>query len=300
MLTFEELTSEVEAGIDRHGHRRARRHARPPRRQADDGPLLPRSRRARDRRVQLAPDARYGVRRDAGLRHLEPRPRLRGLPAAPGSRYSAAHSLARGDGARALRSQLVRRHARRAVAAVHPGAAGRAGSRGRLRAPHQLGARVLPLPRELRRGACERVHEAEPVLPVRDRRAPARPRLRRAVHPPATRGDGGRRRSDRDVQGGGVARPARDHVPLRRPGDLGRPSRHLQARGEGDRRAERLLGDVHGQAGSSLVRKLVPHPHEPLAGRPERVRGGVRALPALPRRTARRHQGARACSWHRT
>ena len=140
--------------------------------------------------LQLAPDARHGVRRDAGLRHLEPRPRLRGLPATPGSRHSATHSLARGDGARALRSQLVRRHARRAVAAVHPGTAGRAGSRGRLRAPHQLGARVLPLPRELRGGACERVHEAEPVLPVRDRRAPARPRLRRAVHPPATRGDG--------------------------------------------------------------------------------------------------------------
>ena len=57
--------------------------------------------------------------------------------------------------------------ARRAVAPTDPGARSNGPERP-VRAQGRLGARVLPPSRELRRGARERVHEAEPLLPVRD------------------------------------------------------------------------------------------------------------------------------------
>ncbi len=54
----------------------------------------------------------------------------------------------------------------------------------------------------------------------------------------------------------------------RRGRDGGQP-RDLQERRQGDRTPERLLGHLHGEAGSHVDRQLVPHPLEPLAGREE-------------------------------
>ena len=57
--------------------------------------------------------------------------------------------------------------------------------RARVRAGLRVGARVLRLPGDLRRGVPERLREPDRNGTVRDRRAPPRPRLRRAADRPA-------------------------------------------------------------------------------------------------------------------
>ena len=52
----------------------------------------------------------------------------------------------------------------------------------------------------------------------------------------------------RDLEGRGLAGPARDQLPLRRRADDGRQPRDLQERRQGDRAPERLLDHVHGEA----------------------------------------------------
>ena len=84
----------------------------------------------------------------------------------------------------------------------------------------------------------------------------------------------------RELEGRGVARPARDQLPLRGRGDDGRQPRRLQERRQGDRAPERLLDHVHGEARPHVDRQLVPHPLEPLARRRERVRRRVGRLRA--------------------
>ena len=74
---------------------------------------------------------------------------------------------------------------------------------------------------------------------------------------------------------------------------VARQPRDLQARRQGDRRPERALDHVHGQARPPVDRQLLPRPHEPLAGRPQRLRGRIGRLPPLPRGPGRLRGGAR-------
>ena len=179
---------------------------------------------------------------------------------APGSRDAAADSLARGDRARPLRRPVARRLAGRAVAA--PGAEGAAGAgrRARLCADDRLRARVLSPARELRGGVGAAVRGPDAVRPVHPRLPRPRDDLRRGPHPPDPQRDARRRDQGRDLEGRGVARPARDQLPLRRRADDGRQPRDLQERRQGDRAPERLLDHVHGEAVRELDRELVPHP----------------------------------------
>ena len=104
-------------------------------------------------------------------------------------------------------------------------AAGRAGARRRVRADVRLGARVLPVQGDLRGGAREALPRPDAVGAVHPRLPRARVQLRRAVHPPDPQRDAGRRDPGRDVEGRGLARPARDQLPLRRRADDGRQPR---------------------------------------------------------------------------
>ncbi len=136
-------------------------------------------------------------------------------------------------------------------------------------------AHAQPLPRPDAVGA---VHPRlpHPRLDLRGAAAPADPERH-----------GRRGHARRDLEGRGVAGPARDQLPLRRrAADGGRP-RRLQERRQGDRAPERLLAHVHGQARPHLDRLVVPHPLVVLARRRERVRRRERRVQAVPRRADR-------------
>ena len=117
--------------------------------------------------------------------------------------------------------------------------------------------------------------------------------LRRAVHPPGPQRHARRGDSGRDLEGRGVAGPARDQFPLFRRPDDGRQPHDLQERGQGDRLSKRLRGHVHGKTRSHVDRKLVPHPREPLARRGQRLCRRVHRLRGISRRADRVLQGAR-------
>ena len=84
--------------------------------------------------------------------------------------------------------------------------------------------------------------------------------VRRGPDPPDPQLDARSGHQGGDLQGGGLARPARDQLPLCRRADDGRQPRRLQERREGDRERERLLDHVHGEALRVVDRELVPHP----------------------------------------
>ena len=87
------------------------------------------------------------------------------------------------------------------------------------------------------------------------------------LDPPDPQRDARSRDQGGDLEGRGVARPARDQLPLRGRADDGRQPRDLQERGQGDREPERLLDHVHGEAVRVVDRQLVPHPRVALPRR---------------------------------
>ena len=97
----------------------------------------------------------------------------------------------------------------------------------------------------------------------------------------------------RVVEGRGVARPARDQLPLRRRAQDRRRPRRLQDGAEDARAPVRDVGHVHGEARPHVGRVVVPHPLVPLARQRVRVRRRERRLQALPRRSDRVRVGAR-------
>ena len=148
-----------------------------------------------------------------------------------------------------------------------------------LHADVRLRARVLPAQGDVRGGAQAGLRGPDAVGSVHPRLPHPRLHLRRGVHPPDPQRDAGRGDEGRDLEGRGLARSARDQLPLRRRADDGGQPRRLQERRQGARAPERLLDHVHGQAGPQLDRLLLPHPLVALARRRERLRGrdaGVR------------------------
>ncbi len=102
------------------------------------------------RGLQLPARARDGDGPGAGVRDRELGARLRRLRAPARPLHPAPDPLARGHRDGAVRRRVARRDARRPVAAPGAEGAGREGARAGLRADVRLGARVLPLPRDLR------------------------------------------------------------------------------------------------------------------------------------------------------
>ena len=113
---------------------------------------------------------------------------------------------------------------------------------------------------------------AKPHAPLpRDRGLPHPPDDARRVPDPR---DPQRHRrcgnSRRVLQGRSRQGTTRDQPRLRRCRRDGRPARHLQERGQGDRRPAQPRGHVHGQVLVGRSRLVVPRPLEPLVGRRER------------------------------
>ena len=140
----------------------------------------------------------------------------------------------------------------------------------------RLGVRVLPPDRHLRAGPRQGLPGPRAVrLLQRGLPPPAGDQGRADPRPAAQPHDPGRH-PGRVQQGRGRRRPARGEHPLHRRAGDGRPVGPVQARGQGDRVAERLRPDVHGQARPHLDRLERPPPHVALGpGRHDR---------ALPRR----------------
>ncbi len=97
------------------------------------------------------------------------------------------------------------------------------------------------------------------------------------------------------------SRPARDQPRLLDAGRDGRPPRHLQERGEGDRVAVRPRDHVHGEVLGTRSRVVVPRPLERVEPRRvrvadvgcRRVRPALGRVPRLARRADRVRAGAR-------
>ena len=188
-----------------------------------------------------------------------------------------------------------RRLARRRLAAAGPDRPVRAGRGDGLRALHGVRARVLPLQGELLGGARQGLPRPHADDPLHPRLPHPRHHDGRGVPRPDPPRHARRRDPDRVLEGRGLVRAARGEHPLRRRRDLGGPPHDLQERSEGDRLPSRDLRHVHGQAVGEGHRQLVPHPLEPGARRPERLRGrrgGDRRLPPLPGRHAQPHPRA--------
>ena len=226
MLTLDELSAEVEPG-DRHGRLRLHRHAGPAAGQARARGVLPRADRpstgiegcnyllALD--MEMEPQAGYAMaswERGYGDFHLTPDlATLRRIPWLEGTALVLCDV------------GLGRRLAGRRLAAPGAARAGRAGAGGRLRADGRLRARVLPAQGELRRGAREALPRPDAVGAVHPRLPHPRDHLRRAADPADPQRHARRRDPGRELEGRGVARPARDQLPLRRRADDGRQPR---------------------------------------------------------------------------
>ena len=81
----------------------------------------------------------------------------------------------------------------------------------------------------------------------------------RVAHPPDPQRDARRGHPDRVLEGRVRQGPARDQHHVRRRAGDGRPPLALQARREGDRRAQRRRRHVHGEVDDGRGRLVVPH-----------------------------------------
>src|SRR6185503_10917584 len=253
------------------------------------------------RELQLPARARDGDGPRSRVRDRRLGPWLRRLRAHPGPRLAAPDPLARGDCARPLRRALARRLARGTVAPPGVACPDREGRGAGLVADGRLGARVLPLPGELRRGARDALPRPDALGAVHPRLPRARDVVRRAVDPRDQERDEGRGARRRELEGRSGAGPARDQLPLRGgAANRGRP-RRLQERRQGDRVPARVLDYLHGQAVPHRGGLLVPHPLQSLAWGGERVRRRVGRLSAVPRGAdrARRRATRTSASWLR-
>ena len=156
----------------------------------------------------------------------------------------------------------------------------------------RLGVRVLPPDRYLRAGPRQGLPRSRAVRLLQRGLPPPPGDEGRADPRPAAQPHDRGRHPDRVLQGRGRPRPARGQHPLHRRPRHGRPVGPVQARGEGDRLAERLRADLHGQAGPHLDRLERPPPHVAVG------QGGPRA--AVPRRQGQARTACRrrcATSW---
>ena len=168
----------------------------------------------------------------------------------------------------ALRRSRRARHP--AVAARRPALGGRSRAVDGRRADRRDRARVLRAARDAAvgareaavaarggRGAAERVRRGRGLAP----RGLRRRRARDAAGVRARRGG---------VRAGGGSGPVRDQRARRPRAPRRRRGVPAQERGEGDRRAPRAVGDVHGQAALRLAGQLVPPARQPARRRARR------------------------------
>ena len=132
-------------------------------------------------------------------------------------------------------------------------------------------ARVHRVPRQLRGGLGQGLPRPAPGQRLQRRLLAAGHGPDRAAAAPHPQLHGRGRHAGRVGQGRVQLRPARDRLPLhRRPGHR-RRARHLQERGQGDRRPGRLQPDLHGQVQRARG-QLLPHPLQPARRRRRRRR----------------------------
>ena len=187
----------------------------------------------------------------------------------PARHGNAPHgAVDRPDGARHVRPvRRRRRRTHRGLSPSDPAAPDRARPRRWSRGDDGLGARVLRVPRELRRGGgeglrrsqtAERLHPRLPHPPDDEGRVP---------HPRDPQRPRRRRDPGRVLEGRSRSRPARDQLALRRRAHDGRPPCDLQERCEGDRRGPRSVDLVHGEVRHRPRRIVLPHPFVVVVGR---------------------------------
>ena len=228
MLTLRRARGRGRGGRDRHRRRRVHRHAGSPAWESGSTPSSSARRWPTSIPSKAATTCSRSTWRWTRSRATQIASWERGygdfaLDAGPG--HVAADPVARGDRARPLRRPLARRNAGSAVAA--PGAEGAdgAGSGARPHADDGLGARVLPPARDLPGGVGAAVRGPDAVRAVHPRLPHPRHDLRRGPHPPDPQRHARRGHQGRDLEGRGVAGPARDQLPLRRRADDGRQPR---------------------------------------------------------------------------
>ena len=128
-----------------------------------------------------------------------------------------------------------------------------------LHALRGLGARVLPLQGELRRGMGEGLQGPHPDHPLHPRLPhPRHHDGRGRTSAQIRRGMQGAGYPGRVLQGRGLVRPARGQLPLRGRGHRRGPPHDLQERRQGDRFPQRDLRELHGEALRGRHRQLLP------------------------------------------
>ena len=272
---------------DRHRAPGDDRHAGAADGQAAARPVLRlRDRRPRSGRLLLPADRRRRHEHRAGLLDGLVGHRLRRLRVPPRHVHPAPGAMARTNRAGRRRHRVAGRHAGPSLAPTDPAAAARTAGGAWMDGQRRLGARVHPLPRQLRRGPREALPRPAAGQPVQRRlldpgdddgggRAPTDPA-----------GNGRRGHPGRRLQGRVQLRPARGQFPLRRRPDDGRQPLDLQERRQGDRLAARRRPDVHGQVQRARG-QLVPYPLQLLGRRRQPV----------PRRRPRLLANLRGASW---
>ena len=199
------------------------------------------------------------------LRQLGHGLRRRRVP--PGLRHGAPDPLAPRHGRGDRRPRDHRRGAGRRVAPSDAAPPAGTGRRARAAGVQRDRARVLPVPRLVRGGVGEGVAGLV-AAHLDDRGLPAPADVARGVHPAPHPQRNARRRHPRGVlQGRGRPWPARSQCHLRRGARDGGPPSGVQERHQGDRRAGRPGGHVHGQVDDGRRRLVVPRPHQPVGQR---------------------------------
>ena len=235
--------------------------------------------RGHARQAERQARARSSLRRpDGGRRRLRRvrRRRHRPVPARPGSRRDAGRAQLHAAVVEAGRGAARLRRARggRGVAllpAHDPAPPARPCPRARIRVHDRRGARVLPGARA--RGRRDRAgRPARPARPalLRHARPHAQPRLHVADLALRDR----LRLEQLRQRPRGRERPVRAELRLLRRAHHGRPCRVLPIHGRVARAGARHDRHVHAEAVRPPHRQRLPLPHEPVEGRPERVRGG--------------------------
>ena len=302
MLSLEELRNEVETGARRHRRGGVHRHAGSADGQAAGCGTLPRRSPSTtgSRAATTCSRSTWRWNRSPGYEIASWEPGYGDFHLHARPVHAATDPVARGHGARPVRRRRARRLADRRFAAAGPAAAGRTGARARLRADVRLRARVLLADGVVRRGARKGYRDLTPSVPY----VPDYHLLATTYDEPLIRqirrGMRGAGLAVETLEGRGVARPARDQLPLRRRAHDRRQPRRLQERREGDRAPERVLDHVHGEArprrgsgtratstascgATGRMRSATSRRFSRSSSRVDRVRAGARAVPRAER-----------------
>ena len=249
------------------------RHAGPLHGQARGPALLLRGdpRRGGPARLPVPARDRHGDGAAPRLRVRVVGDRLRRLPDGPGHEHAPVVPVDREDRDGDLRHLRGGggRQGGRGHPSDDPQAPDRARRRARVHDQDRIRARVLPVPGLLPRRRRTRLPRPAPQLAVHHGLPHAPDHPRRVVHPSGAQLDAGRGHPGGVQQGRVRPRAAGDQHHLLRRVVQRRPPRAVQARREGDRRAERRGGHVHGEVDDG--------------------RGRLELSPALERVERRRH-----------